>query len=513
MSVMRSTRFVLQAIFAEVLAGAAACAAAASCGGATVPNTTGGLDGGAGDGRITEQGFASACVNGDLVPTLSGVQATPPIDYLSERFESWVAPGSIDAGPEGGDGWSVYVGEHAGTACATAVDMATCQQKLSSLRLLPTDPNACDALMGGGIVRGCFERYWAYTRGDTVGTKALIGSVDTLGEALILVRLATYSLECADTDAPPQARQLADGFEIIALDDQNCAPQKFRVHVKVSFDGSVTELSRELLDAMPVCAIAGRRPAGVAVRSGGETAATRWLSEMAALEAASVASFRRTSRELRAHGAPRTLVRRTRQAARDEVRHARSMRRQAARYGGTTHAPRIPPFLPRSLVELAAENMQEGCVRETFGALVAHWQAERAADPSVREAMRAIASDETEHAALSWDIARWIEPQLSREERALVHAAKRDAVRGLFDIVRATVAPELLSPLGLPNCRVAQALLRGLRPRLFWSPDAADCLERLPARAERARGRGIRLRRRVHQIVERARRAAHCSAL
>jgi hypothetical protein len=37
----------------------------------------------------------------------------------------------------------------------------------------------------------------------------------------------------------------------------------------------------------------------------------------------------------------------------------------------------IPPFQPRSLEAMCTQNAVEGCVRETFGALVTGWQAAR----------------------------------------------------------------------------------------------------------------------------------------
>jgi len=67
----------------------------------------------------------------------------------------------------------------------------------------------------------------------------------------------------------------------------------------------------------------------------------------------------------------------------------------------------------RSLYEIAVE----GCVRETFGALEATFQAKNANDPQIRRVMRRIAEDETRHAALAWRVAAWIEPRLSDRQR------------------------------------------------------------------------------------------------
>jgi hypothetical protein len=70
----------------------------------------------------------------------------------------------------------------------------------------------------------------------------------------------------------------------------------------------------------------------------------------------------------------------------------------------------VAPAPPaRSLEELAVENAVEGCVRETYGALTAIWQARTAKDPSVAAAVRRIARDETRHAALSWANQRSLE--------------------------------------------------------------------------------------------------------
>lgn len=50
-------------------------------------------------------------------------------------------------------------------------------------------------------------------------------------------------------------------------------------------------------------------------------------------------------------------------------------RRLAARYGATAPRPRVERAPVRSLEDIAVENAVEGCVRETFGALVGAWQA------------------------------------------------------------------------------------------------------------------------------------------
>jgi hypothetical protein len=114
------------------------------------------------------------------------------------------------------------------------------------------------------------------------------------------------------------------------------------------------------------------------------------LAHLALLERESVPAFERLAAELTAHGAPDALVRDAKRAANDERMHARVMTRLARRAGAT-----VPRWRPsrggvRPLRSLAEENVREGCVRETYGALVAAWQSVRAADPTLRAAMRPV---------------------------------------------------------------------------------------------------------------------------
>lgn len=185
-----------------------------------------------------------------------------------------------------------------------------------------------------------------------------------------------------------------------------------------------------------------------------------WLETAARLEAGSVDAFVRLSRELRALGAPRSLIGAARTAAADEVRHARDV---AALVG------RPPPHVGgqkralRTLEEVALENAVEGCVRETFGALVATYQARAAEDPRVREVFATIARDETEHAALALEVDAWARSRLSRRARARIERVRRREVRKLAREVAIAPGRELMRALGLPSAEVATKLLSGLR--------------------------------------------------
>jgi hypothetical protein len=171
----------------------------------------------------------------------------------------------------------------------------------------------------------------------------------------------------------------------------------------------------------------GRRPEGFTVVARIDSNVGRTFAEMARLEAASIVAFRTLARELAFHRAPRRLVRAAERAARDEIRHARAMTALARRHGAVVSVDEIATPAMRDLETIARENAIEGCVHETWGALLAHHQAMTADDPTVRAVMARIARDETQHAALGWQIAAWAKGRLDRDARDRVARAMRDA--------------------------------------------------------------------------------------
>jgi len=223
-----------------------------------------------------------------------------------------------------------------------------------------------------------------------------------------------------------------------------------------------------------VYCIGGRRTAGLAEAAAqGATAVGRHFARMAHLEAASVPAFARLVDELRTHGAPARLVAGARAAIADERRHARVIGALARRYGGEPPAVELEALAPRALVEVARENAVEGCVGETWGAVVAYHQAAHAADARVRAALARVADDEARHAELAWAIAAWAEPLLSSRERAAIAAARREAALRIIDgYDRAPDHPTdddaaLVDEAGLPSRERALALLVALRSSMW----------------------------------------------
>jgi len=177
----------------------------------------------------------------------------------------------------------------------------------------------------------------------------------------------------------------------------------------------------------------GRRTDGVPDPGREHDAATgALLAERVYLEAVSVHAFARLERELAAHGAPPSLLRDARRARRDEIRHTAMMARLARRHGAEGRLPEAPAETPvRDLFAIALENAVEGCVRETYGAVVGLVEARASRDAQVRRAMRSIGADECRHAELAWAVAAWILPRLNAAERAAIDRAVDETVAAL----------------------------------------------------------------------------------
>lgn len=214
----------------------------------------------------------------------------------------------------------------------------------------------------------------------------------------------------------------------------------------------------------------GRVPEGLRAANHGACSSElgAYFARAAHLEAASVHAFRRLGDELTALGAPESLVRRARVAEKDEVRHSRATARLARRFGARAPRARVKAIPPRPLSSIALENAVEGCIRETFGAAVAAFQAERASDPEIRAVLRTIAEDESRHAALSWSLARWAQPRLSAELRSRVATECKQAISRLKSEARAPLPAALTGEVGLPSPTQQRAMIAALEKDM-WS--------------------------------------------
>jgi hypothetical protein len=296
--------------------------------------------------------------------------------------------------------------------------------------------------------------------------------------------LASAATTMACTDAPPAAACAGDAYlpTTFTVDaGVETSPGTFFDCAKVC-DQAFAEKNPNCGHSGATCTVeagvvtcgyqppmGGRRPEGY-TSSGlyprGDALET--LASLANLEAASVHAFARMRRELRAFGAPRALLRRCSRARRDEIRHARIVGALSRRRRSVIMVDPKTLLATRELRAFAEENAVEGCVRETFGALLATYQGMHARDPHVRAAMKRIARDETRHAALAHTVASWLRSRMSAGDWHHIDRARAAAVVA----VRAEISsmPSSLDfALGLPGREAACALVDRLFDSDRWN--------------------------------------------
>jgi hypothetical protein len=371
----------------------------------------------------------------------------------------------------------------AGTPCAGAERPEECSAKRATLIAQALESDVCNGDQWGN----CFGRpYIITTTGDDVELAAvsgpelhaILGDIDTPAEAALVLGLHVPESGCDTTEKAPVYRLVRQGVEVRTLQSTGVCPTVTSSVVQlVARDGTLSEVSSEVVGIDPLFCFAepGRRPAGL-VASAHRPASTelgRFFQGAAALEAASVRAFEMIGRELHALGAPAALQRKAREAVDDEVDHSWRMARLAERFAATAYVPSVCDTPLRDRFALALDNAVEGCVRETFAALLATYQAAHALDAEVLQAFARISRDETRHASLAWQLQAWLEAELLPAQRERVHAAQRAAVQALRDELAKEADPELRRVAGLPDARTALLLHDGLR-RALWEREPAS---------------------------------------
>lgn len=348
-----------------------------------------------------------------------------------------------------------YLGDELGERCGGAVE-----------------PDSCNAEVER-IVAETWQRGLITTEGDSVETRLtpeevndFLGDINNVKEAALLVWQQGYEIGCSG-DFTSSVERVPNGYRIIAYRSAGGCGEPW---VTTRYTLGVYEGAVVVEDAIVVAeeddfGCAGRRPAGLTgdmrgVYTGAVTG--DYFANIARLEESAVAAFDVMVAELSSLGAPAALVAAAQEAREDEVRHTAAMGALAQRFGAAPLSPEITPVGPRTPFEIALENAVEGCVRETFGALVGAHQALRAGDAGVAEAMREVADDEIRHAELSWSVAGWLEPQLTDEEREQIAQAKRDAIEMLRNQAREPIDPEIVSLAGVPAAETAVAMVERL---------------------------------------------------
>lgn len=256
-----------------------------------------------------------------------------------------------------------------------------------------------------------------------------------------------------------------EGAAALAIDCEHACGTTQACSRKVYPDGT-PGIECGAVEAFRQCGM-GRRPMGLRApgrdrrrEAGRARRATeaRMLAEFAMLEGASVGAFHALASHLERLGAPTELADRARGAAVEEARHARTMTGLARRAGARSRPIRVAAPPPPTLLELAIDNAVEGCVLETFGALLTTHQAQVATDARFRRAITVIAEEETSHALLARDVDAWARTRLSDEDVATLDAAHQSAWRALGKPRRAEGSRRLGLPDGEERARLARAL-------------------------------------------------------
>lgn len=418
----------------------------------TTPNTP---DASAPDVVLRAEGICSAGrSNYSVFTELDALRSGANLDYIELRTISRV---SWDGGLDPSALWMTT--GTSGTRCASATSSSACEAAFAAL---PNEPS--------------FGTTYAwvvlYTRGDAVGAVRnvedfvrLYGPIDAAPEAAFV---ATYRHDITVPCVDSVRRSLSGGWEVRGRRDSCPSNPRVITHVlvRVAPDGTSTATTTGTMQAGG-CPVPGRRPDGLrAVLPDAHGSVERWLARAAHMEAAAVRAFESLARELDALGAPATLIESARRSADDERRHARVMRRLAEREGATVPPVEVDAPKARTAYAIALENAVEGCVHETWAAMEALTQSSRATLPGVAGAMAAIADDEIRHAALAWEVAAWIEPRLTADERRAVEEARDRARESLEAAVARGHDTELTDTLGLPPPRLAARLAASLHATL-----------------------------------------------
>ncbi|MGH1347877.1 MAG: ferritin-like domain-containing protein [Nannocystales bacterium] len=406
-------------------------------------------------GLDLDQFSLDLCSDGDLRP-LMAVQPADAVEYMELREATANQFDPLDPPSQG------QVTDSDGEKCGGASDADACASEFGML------PYESELLSGGGFSDVWVHTTLAFTRGDEVGLlastadiQAFLGEIDAPGDAALWAKIGGHAIVCGPGD---DVGEHAEGHVLHTTTGSGCPDDVVQHVVLVRADGSIEVLDSEVVEeGEPGCSV-GRLPRGYCrnnVRRG-VSPVGRALVAVAEMEAAAVPAFEQLGRELRAHGAPTPFVGEAERARLDEVRHARTMARLARRHGGLPRAPRVRRMPLKDMVSVVAENAAEGCVRETFGALVAHAQARRAQDPALRHAMRTIARDETRHARLSWAIDGWARSRMKPGERARVARSARHSIERLREELTPAQDPSVHTVLGLPEPAEARSMFAGL---------------------------------------------------
>ena len=389
---------------------------------------------------------------------LMGLAPSIPADYYELRTDRLTESTDSD-GSENRVTRTTTLAQR-GILCASARDKGACQNAYKALTKT-FEGQSCQTLRGCPsstyliVSRG--NEIVALDRPETVADE--LRPIDSPSQAALVAFFAERPALC--TEQSPA--ELDDGsYRVVSRVETPCSGPVDGYDLRVSPTGELSTVSTSRLrEATGAC---GRRPEGLEAREtfGGDDPGD-FFARSCTLERASVHAFVRLERELRAHGAPDELVASARRSAREEARHTALTAKLATKYGARADRPRLrAASAKRPLVALAIENAEEGCAVETFGAVLAEWQARHARDEDAARVYAALAEDEARHAELSWQVHAWAVARLDEAERSRVDAALvrgKERLRREFSVEPGTSTRAIA---GLPSVEQALRLMAAL---------------------------------------------------
>ena len=135
------------------------------------------------------------------------------------------------------------------------------------------------------------------------------------------------------------------------------------------------------------------------------------FSKKGEAEHASVASFARHTLQLMTMSSPASLLVGAQEAALDEIKHAKMCYGIAEKFLGENIQPSSLDVdgsaRAQSREEVIQSVINEGCIGETIAAIQAQFGYHLAKQPLVKDTLKTIAADESNHSQLAWSTIHW----------------------------------------------------------------------------------------------------------
>lgn len=157
-----------------------------------------------------------------------------------------------------------------------------------------------------------------------------------------------------------------------------------------------------------------------------------YFAKSAHEQAAAVFSYIALATQLRSFGAPTNLIEQCQSAAKDNILHAKIMQELSEMEGVFVPSFHYVPT-SQSILEVAMQNAVDGCIYETWAALLANWQSTHLpSDPELQTVYEQIGKNKAMHGQLAWDLHFWFLSKLRTREKKQLSRAQSKAIAQLL---------------------------------------------------------------------------------